>query len=91
MARKSSTKQAGPPVPPSTSRAVLRVIEAGTLERCPQCRDMVRFVAKKKLRQVIANVYVDGKWHHKEHYHDGCYIDAGEPYGSAGKLPRVAY
>jgi hypothetical protein len=43
----------------------------------------VKFVARAQLRQVIANVYVNGTWDRVEHYHADCYDRAGEPYGSA--------
>jgi hypothetical protein len=42
----------------------------------------VKFVARAQLRQVIANVYVDGTWDRVEHYHADCYQESGEPYGS---------
>jgi len=28
-------------------------------------------------------VYEDGVWNRVEHYHDECYREAGEPYGTA--------
>jgi hypothetical protein len=40
-------------------------------------------VARAQLRQVIANVYVDGTWDRVEHYHADCYLEAREPYGAA--------
>jgi hypothetical protein len=43
----------------------------------------VKFTAKTRVWQVIANVYVDGVWNRVEHYHAGCYEQAGEPYGRA--------
>jgi hypothetical protein len=43
----------------------------------------VKFAAKSKLQQVICNVYVDGRWNRVEHYHEACYVEAGEPYGAA--------
>jgi hypothetical protein len=33
--------------------------------------------------QVIANVYVDGRWVRVEHYHPDCYEAAGQPHGPA--------
>jgi hypothetical protein len=43
----------------------------------------VKFSAKTKLQQVIANVYVDGVWARVEHYHAECYDAVGQPYGTA--------
>jgi hypothetical protein len=61
---------------------VLRPIEAGSDATCEHCQATVRFVAKAKARQVIANVYVEGRWARVEHYHEECYAQAGEPYGA---------
>jgi hypothetical protein len=47
------------------------------------CRAQVKFVARVKSYQIIANVYVDARWDRVEHYHEDCYIEAGEPYGPA--------
>jgi hypothetical protein len=65
------------------SRAVVRLIDPGNDAVCERCAEQVKFVAKSKARQVIANVYVDERWDRVEHYHDACYEDAGEPYGPA--------
>lgn len=65
------------------SRAVARPIEAGSSASCAGCGNPVKFSAKIKQLQVIANVYVNGMWNRVEHYHAECYDDAGEPYGSA--------
>jgi len=64
------------------SRAVLRVIEPGNSALCALCGAPVKFVARAQLRQVIANVYVNGNWDRVEHYHADCYEKSGEPYGS---------
>ena len=48
---------------------------------CAHCGAQVKFVARAQLRQVIANVYVDGNWARVEHFHADCYKEAGEPYG----------
>jgi len=64
-----------------TSRAVERTIEAGNSAICARCGEPVKFVARAHLRQVIANVYVDGTWDRVEHFHADCYVAAGEPYG----------
>jgi len=67
----------------SISRAVTRLIEAGNTATCAVCHLPVKFRAKAKLHQVIANVYDDGRWVRVEHYHVDCYGTAGQPYGSA--------
>lgn len=69
--------------PTFTSRAVLRAVEAGNSAVCAKCGEPVKFKAKLRLMQVIANVYVNGAWNRVEHYHDTCYENAGRPYGSA--------
>jgi len=65
------------------SRAVLRRIEAGCSAMCAGCGAQVKFAARQNRQQVIANVYLDGKWNRVEHYHSECYEEAGEPYGEA--------
>ncbi len=65
------------------SRAVERLVEPGNSAVCVHCGAPVKFVARAQLRQVIANVYVDGTWDRVEHYHHDCYVEAGEPYGPA--------
>jgi len=66
-----------------TSRAVERPIEPGNSAMCTFCGAQVKFVARAQLRQVIANVYVDGTWARVEHYHAECYQEAGQPHGAA--------
>jgi hypothetical protein len=68
---------------PMTSRAVIRLIEAGNSATCVACGKPVKFSAKAKLQQVIANVYVDQNWDRVEHFHAECYEAVGRPYGSA--------
>ena len=63
------------------SRAVLRRVEAGNLALCSHCSEQVKFAAKQNRQQVIANVYVDGRWDRVEHFHDECYELADKPYG----------
>ncbi|MDH3295796.1 MAG: hypothetical protein OER95_15870, partial [Acidimicrobiia bacterium] len=70
------------------SRAVLRLIEAGSTAECPQCGERVKFRARHRDQQVICNVYVDGTWDRVEQYHDACYLEAGEPHGEAIKKQR---
>jgi len=65
------------------SRAVTRPVEAGSAATCTACGLPVKFKAKVRLTQVIANVYVDGHWDRVEHYHSTCYDHVGRPYGSA--------
>lgn len=43
---------------------------------------MVKFAAKVRRQQVIANVYVGDRWNRVEHYHAECYDSAGEPHGA---------
>ncbi|MGQ0745157.1 MAG: hypothetical protein ACT4OS_12670 [Acidimicrobiales bacterium] len=64
-----------------TSRAVVRIVEAGNSASCAHCGLLVKFRARHRLTQVIANVYVDGRWARVEHYHSNCYDEAGQPYG----------
>ncbi|HTV10838.1 MAG TPA: hypothetical protein VME20_03165 [Acidimicrobiales bacterium] len=66
------------------SRAVVRLVEAGNDAACERCRTPIKFVARAKEHQVIANVYVDGRWDRVEHYHEICYAQIGEPYGLIG-------
>ncbi len=68
---------------PLTSRAVIRTIEAGNSAICVVCGKPVKFSAKARLQQVIANVYVDQVWDRVEHFHAECYEAVGRPYGSA--------
>ena len=63
------------------SRAVLRRVEAGNLALCAHCGEQVKFAAKQNRQQVIANVYVEGRWDRVEHFHEECYGEAGEPFG----------
>ncbi len=65
------------------SRAVTRPVEAGSWVPCASCRKPLKFKAKIRVNQVIANVYIDGRWDRVEHYHEACYHAAGEPYGAA--------
>jgi thymidine kinase len=65
------------------SRAVARPVEAGNSAVCVSCGEPVKFTARVKAMQVIANVYVGGIWNRVEHYHAECYEQAGEPYGTA--------
>lgn len=70
------------------SRAVLRLIEAGSTAECPHCEERVKFRARHRDQQVICNVYVDGVWNRVEQYHEECYDQAGSPHGEAVKAKR---
>lgn len=72
---KTTTKAAG------KSRAVSRLIEAGSMTNCMHCDEQVKFKARERHMQVICNVYVDGHWDRVEHFHAPCYDDAGHPHG----------
>jgi hypothetical protein len=50
---------------------------------CVHCSQPVKFAAKLHKMQVIANVYVDGRWNRVEHFHDECYEEAASPFGEA--------
>ena len=67
----------------SQSRAVERAIAPGSTVHCTHCGALVRFAVREKVRQVIANVYRDGRWARVEHFHTRCYRAAAEPYGPA--------
>jgi hypothetical protein len=69
------------------SRAVQRRVEAGSSVICAGCDEQVKFAAKMNRQQVIANVYLDGRWDRVEHYHAECYVQAGNPYGVAVETP----
>ncbi len=75
------------PTTPTTweSRAVIKLIEAGSAAECPHCLDRVKFRARHRDQQVICNVYEDGIWKRVEQYHLECYGDAGSPHGEAVK------
>jgi hypothetical protein len=68
----------------AASRAVTRPISPGSDAPCAHCGDQIKFAAKVRGEQVIANVYADGRWLRVEHYHAGCYEDAGRPHGEPG-------
>ncbi len=78
--------------PKPGTRAVVRTVDAGSSSTCATCEQQVKFSAKVKRYQVIANVYVKGKWNRVEHYHFECYVEAGSPYGvvdpNAAPAPR---
>lgn len=61
----------------------MRNVEPGSTTSCAHCGERLKFTARTQLKQVIANVYVDGAWDRVEHFHSECYEAAGEPYGKA--------
>jgi Holliday junction resolvase RusA-like endonuclease len=73
------------------SRAVRRRIDPGNEVLCTRCHLLgvpvsecrLKFTAKNKKWQVIANVYQAGQWLRVEHFHPACYEALGEPYGPA--------
>jgi hypothetical protein len=65
------------------SRAVYRLIEAGSAVTCVRCGEHIKFKAKIRAKQVICNVYTKGVWQRVEHFHEDCYVLADEPYGAA--------
>jgi hypothetical protein len=66
---------------------VLRDVEPGSTVDCAHCGERVKFQAKVRNRQVICNVYVNGRWDRVEHYHSGCYDDARLPHGEVDTTP----
>lgn len=63
------------------SRAVFRLIEAGSAVTCVGCGEHIKFKAKIRAKQVICNVYAKGVWQRVEHFHEDCYARADRPYG----------
>ncbi len=74
------------------SRAAARPIRPGSTATCASCDEPVKFAARVRRYQVIANVYVNGSWARVEHYHPECYEAAKTPYGEPVDWPtaRVA-
>lgn len=69
------------------SRAVTRDVEAGSTVDCAHCDERVKFQAKVRNKQVICNVYINGRWNRVDHYHADCYVAAGSPYGEPAPAP----
>ncbi len=69
------------------SRAVQRRVEAGCSAMCASCDLQIKFAARQNRQQVIANVYVDGRWTRVEHFHIECYETAGQPHGTPAEQP----
>jgi len=72
------------------TRVTLKEIGAGLDEiYCPRshggCGEEVRFniqIPRPFRRQVVCNIYWNGRWNRVEQFHLLCYLNAGEPYGS---------
>jgi hypothetical protein len=82
----TASKKPGPKKPAAKkweSRAVTRLIEAGSMTECEFCGERVKFRARQRDMQVICNVYTKGVWTRVEHYHEDCYVKAEEPFGPA--------
>lgn len=71
------------------SRAVLRDIEPGSMADCMYCSQRLKFQAKLRPKQVICNVYEDGRWNRVEYYHTHCYEEADRPHGPVDTKPIV--
>jgi len=69
-----------------TTRAVVRSVDPGSDVRCSRCTKQIKFAARTHPRQVIANIYTNGSWTHVEHFHEECYLEGGEPYGTLAEL-----
>ena len=71
---------------------MVRTIDAGSSTICVHCEQQVKFSAKIKRHQVIANVYVKDDWNRVEHFHLECYLEAASPFGevdpNAAPAPR---
>lgn len=67
------------------SRAVFRLVEAGSSVTCVRCGEHIKFRAKIRAKQVICNVYAKGVWQRVEHFHEDCYERAERPYGLPGE------
>jgi hypothetical protein len=69
--------------PVARTRAIVRFVEPGSMVDCASCGLQVKFSARAKAKQVISNVYVDGRWARVEHHHLDCYESSGRPHGDA--------
>jgi hypothetical protein len=80
-------KFAAPPTPnnqPPSTRAVLRLVEPANVFDCNICGDPLKFSARERREQVIANVYTPmGEWALIKTFHPECYQDLKEPFGPA--------
>lgn len=60
---------------------MLRSVDPGSSASCVACGKPIKFSAKNPQRQVIANVYVEGRWDRVEQFHSPCYDEQGHPFG----------
>lgn len=72
------------------TRAVEKSLLSGTeqycsYEFCPYRKHTISSKTRAPIKEIIANIYVDGKWHHVEHLHPDCYDQMGQPYGAVIK------
>ena len=82
VARKPKAKPKAKPNPKSWhSRAVLRLVEPGSMVDCIHCGDRVKFQAKMRHQQVICNIYIKNVWERVDHFHAPCYDEADQPFG----------
>ncbi len=81
MAASTDTESKPPANQNWESRAVLRLIEAGSIAECPHCGERVKFRARHRDQQVICNVYESSVWKRVEQFHEHCYEEADKPYG----------
>ena len=68
---------------------MLRDVEPGSTVDCSHCGERVKFQAKVRHKQVICNVYEQGRWTRVEHFHTDCYEQAAEPHGEVDRTPVV--
>ena len=68
---------------------MLRDVEPGSTVDCSLCGERVKFQAKIRHKQVICNVYEQGRWSRVEHFHADCYEQGGEPHGEVDRSPVV--
>ena len=69
---------------PKTTRAVSRLISPGNDFDCNVCGEPLKFAARERRTQVIANVYNQmGEWAVMKTMHPDCYEDLGSPFGPA--------
>lgn len=63
---------------PWVSRAVLRLVEVGSVIRCNGCGEQIKYRARgAKPKKVVCNIYRRGKWQRVEHYHPECFTEHG--------------
>lgn len=65
------------------SRAISRFVTPGDSRKCDYCEKLIAAGGRKgrQKKQVVCNVYVDGRWNRVEIFHINCYEEAGSPHG----------